>query len=67
MRSSRPEHPFARRRRQCCVNHIDRSAGKFEPDLAPAGQFDLNLRQQFGIEQRAVAGAVAAIDPVTGA
>ena len=38
-----------------------------QPDLAPAGQLDINLREQFGIKQRAVAGAVAAIDPIAGA
>ena len=39
---------------------------KLEPDLPPAGEFDIDLGQQFGIEQCAVPGAVAAVDPITG-
>ena len=41
--------------------------GKFETDLPPSGQFDIDLRQQFGIEQRAVFHPVAAIDTVAAA
>ena len=36
-----------------------------QANLTPAGQLDVDLREQFCIEQRAVAGAVAAIDPVS--
>ena len=38
-----------------------------EPDLPPAGQLDIDLRQQFGIEQRPMLDPVRAIDPVAGA
>ena len=34
---------------------------QFEADLATAHQLDIDLREQFGIEQRAVQGAVAAV------
>ena len=37
------------------------------PDLPPAAQFDINLRRQLGIEQRAVFHPVAAINAVSGA
>src|SRR5690606_2174799 len=38
--------------------------GQREADLAAAGKLDVDLREQLGIEQRAVQHAVAAIDPV---
>lgn len=38
---------------------------QFEPDLATAGKFDIDLSKQFGIQQRAVQCAVAAVDAVT--
>ena len=41
--------------------------GQAEPDLPPAGQLDIDLRQQLGVEQRAVPGAVAAVDAIAGA
>ena len=50
--------------RSAIVAALSRQA---QPDLASAGQLDINLCEQFGIEQRAVAGAVAAIDPIAGA
>src|SRR5688572_21999883 len=40
---------------------------QLEPDLAPAGQLDIDLRQQLGVEQRAVLDPVAAVDAVAGA
>src|SRR6478752_1702805 len=39
--------------------------GERKADLPPAGEFDIDLREQLGIEQRAVEHAVAAIDSVT--
>ena len=40
---------------------------KLEADLAAAAQLDVDLGKQFGVEQGAVLGAVAAIDAVAGA
>src|SRR3546814_5639591 len=40
---------------------------KTEADLTAAGQLDVKLGQQFGVEQRAMLDAVAAVDAVTGA
>lgn len=37
---------------------------KFETDLAAAFEFDIYLREQFGVEQGAVLYPVAAVDPV---
>src|SRR4051794_25292209 len=46
---------------------LDRDAACFghqaEPDLAAAGQLDIDLREKLGIEQGAVLNPVAAIDP----
>jgi len=44
-----------------------RLAHEAKPDLAAAGEFDIDLREQFGIEQRAVLHTVRAINAVTGA
>ena len=43
------------------------ACGEFEADLAAAVQLDIDLGQQFRIEQRAVPGAVRAVDAITGA
>ena len=40
---------------------------QFQPDLASTGQFNVNLAQQFGIEQRAMLGAVRTVDAIAGA
>ena len=50
--------------RSAIVSALSRQA---QPDLASAGQLDINLRKQLGIKQRAVAGAMAAINPIAGA
>ena len=39
-------------------------ADERQPDLPPAAQFDIDLREQLRVEQRAVDGAVAAVDAV---
>ena len=48
---------------------FDRRDGAFrgqrKADLPPAGELDVDLRQQLGVEQRAVPDAVTAVDPVT--
>jgi len=41
------------------------AARQAQPDLPPTIQFNIDLRKQFGIEQRAVFDPVAAINPVT--
>jgi hypothetical protein len=38
-----------------------------EPDLAPAGQLDIKLGEELGVQQRPVLGAMAAVDPLAGA
>ena len=64
MRARRPAGAFAdsHRSSRCC----DRNAASFgdeaEADLPPAGQFDIDLREQLRVEQRAVLDALAAID-----
>jgi hypothetical protein len=40
---------------------------QLKADLAPAGQLDIDLCEQFGVEQCAVQGAVAAIYAIPGA
>jgi hypothetical protein len=41
--------------------------GELEADLPSAGELDIDLRKQLGVEQCAVAHAVAAVDAVAGA
>ena len=36
--------------------------GKFEPGLTAAHQLQIDIGQKFGVEQRAVLGAVAVVD-----
>src|SRR3546814_1233039 len=48
--------------------HRYRSGGReTEADLPPAGHFDIEMREQFGVEQRAMLDAVAAVDAIAGA
>ena len=49
------------------VIFVRRGPAKFQPDLSPASQLDIDLRQQFGVKQRAMQHAVAAVDPIAGA
>ena len=44
-----------------------RSRCQTKTDLPPAGHFDIQMREQFGIEKRAMLDSVAAIDAITGA
>src|SRR5687767_3360275 len=68
VRPCRPKLPDSDRRTgKRSDRDIDGRTGELEPDLAPAAQFDIDLRQQLGVEQRAVLHAVTAIDPVAGA
>src|SRR4051812_3922982 len=57
---------------QCDLDHllVDRpgdDVGEAEADLAPAGQLDIALGEQLGVDQRAMLDAQAAVDAEAGA
>ena len=62
----RPRRPrLANDHRTSRLLHRDAAGvgNQAEADLAPAGQFDIDLGEQLRVEQRAVLDAVAAVDP----
>ena len=68
MGARRTECPLARWLEIHLDDRVVRAgSGEREADLAAAGQFDIDLRQQLGIEQRTVPDPVAAIDSIAGA
>lgn len=68
MGSGGPEGAFARRQGDGGGNKgVLGIGGQLKPDLAAAGQLDIDLGEQFGVKQRPVPGTVAAVDSITGA
>lgn len=63
----RPFRGFAHGDQILCGNWIDRFGRKFQSNLTPTFQFDIDLREQLGIEQGTVLHAVAAVDAIAGA